>query len=70
MLHFFKVVGAIEPEVHHPAVPKDDVVMLKSFMDEGKTFKDALLLLRRRALSHFPMSHDPCPRKKGISFIS
>lgn len=55
--------GAVEPEVPHPAVPIKDVVLLKSLLDDGRSFTSALRLLRR---SHFPFNYDPHPWKPGM----
>ncbi|CAH3133762.1 unnamed protein product [Porites lobata] len=59
--------GAVEPEVPHPAVPIKDVVLLKSLLDDGRSFTSALRLLRR---SHFPFNYDPHPWKPEVNEVN
>ena len=55
---------AIEPEEHHPAVPKEDIEKMNHFIEQGVPFEEALLQLRR---THFPTNYDPHPWKTGKS---
>ena len=66
-LHWYSICCfgyTIEPEEHHPAVPKDDVEKMNSFIEQGLPFEEAHPQLRR---THFPANYDPHPWKTGKS---